>query len=150
VGMTALRRFESALPADDKDSVVKALQGLLLWFREPSSDSSDEMTLTRLASAYLEAEQPPAAEAHAMRVAVKRATDILGDLPAAAVDATALRRLADGMATTPYQKQKQPLHRSGREATLKAIEGLLRWHRDGGPERAAHADELRRASESIH
>jgi len=87
--------------------------------------------MTELLSHWQEAEQPPAAEAHAMQVAVGRFVQVMGDMKADDVGMTALRRLADGLATTPYQKQKQPLHVAGREATMRAVEGLLLWYREG-------------------
>ena len=106
----------------ESDATKRAILGsLLARFYFPATPTHDaaEQTLTALLAHWLEAEQPPAPEAHAMQVAVNRAVAILGDLRVTDVDAAALRRLADGMATAPYQKQKQPLHRSGREATRK-------------------------------
>jgi hypothetical protein len=145
VGMTALRRFEALLPPADRAALVKATQGLLLWFREvPPEDlhHGAGMTLTALLDAWHEAEKPSLPEFHAVAVNVDRFVKAMGDRRVADVTATVLEGFEQVLAVTPHQRGGQPLHRSGREAAVGAVERLLRWRAEGGPERAAHVRSL--------
>ena len=129
----ALAALTRALVAEE-DAGRRAILGLL--HRKLTSPpkaivhSVAQQTLTELLDHWQEAEQPPAPELHEMQVAVRRAVKILGDMPALDVGVTALRRLADGLATVPHQARGQALNPRAREATIEQLQRLLLWQRE--------------------
>src|SRR5262249_10946934 len=110
--------------------------------------SPDDITISALFDLWNEAEKPSVPEFHVVGVALDRFVKAMGDRRLADITPMALEEFDQALATTPYQKAGQPLHKAGREATVSAIQRLLRWRDEGGPERAAHATELGRASSS--
>ena len=85
---------------------------------------SESLTLSGLLEAWRSAERPSTPEWHAVAHAVDYFVKLVGDRRAADVDATALATFELALASRPHQKQGQPMHRTGREALVSAIQSV--------------------------
>jgi hypothetical protein len=146
--LAALSRLLPRLTTTDPEAValLSALLSRLARRGDAGVTTGEGLTITALLDLWNEAERPSLPEFHVVGVAVDRFVKALGDRRLADVTPTALQEFELVLATTPYQKSGQPLHRSGRQATVGAIERLVKWFHDGGPERAEHARSLGAAS----
>src|SRR4030095_12357411 len=154
--------------------LLSALLSRLARQGDAGVTTGEGLTITALLDLWNGAERPSLPEFHVVGVAVDRFVKALGDRRLADVTPTALQEFELVLATTPYQKSRQPLHRSGRQrlqqefelvwatppnkksaqplhrsgrqATVGAIERLVKWFHDGGPEREEHARRLGAAS----
>jgi hypothetical protein len=144
----ALGALAGALEAEQDSSRRAILGALLRRLASPAGEapSGDQQTLTMLLDHWREAEQPSVPEYHVVGTAVDRFVKHMGDRRVADVTPTALEEFEHVLATTPYQKSGQPLHRSGREAAVGAIKRLVRWREEGGLERSKHTRTLAAAA----
>jgi hypothetical protein len=143
----ALTRLAALLAAEQDATRRAILAGLVSRLggqsveSSPSGDTGD-LTMSQLLEAWREAEKPPLPEFYAIATGFDRFVRAMGDRRLADVTPPVVEEFAHHLETVPYQKGGQPLHRSGREATMFAIRSLLRWRDEGGLERAQHAKDI--------